>query len=787
MLLAPSDVRAFADALPQLLWIARPDGALEFVNRALCAFTGRESEAFLGSAWVELLPPSERAKALAYWEGVRTAGVEAPITVRVAHAAGGYHTLQGRNVPVRDGGGGIAYWIGWCVDLDELRAGEEPFRMLADTIPALVFVADPADGRLTFVNRAWSEYTGGLGVGSTLEERNRLVYPDDRALLESALQRSPGIELRIRRASDGSYRWHAIRWRRVAAPDGTPLSRVGVLVDIDEQKRAAADQAYLSEVSRSINSSLDLAHTVRTVARLAVPTLADWCQVDLRDGDGVVTRALAHRDPSIEARLRELIGRRHESVQTQAYERLTEAIVQGRPVVARHVEPSAVDTLIADPRLRELYAIAGSSSSMILPLAVRGRRLGAISMVRVDAEHPYDDRDLSLGQEFARRAALAIDNAQIFGREHRVAEAMQSASLPKRLPKLPSVDMHAIYVPAHDEATIGGDWYDAFRLRDGRLVISIGDVAGSGVDAAVTMSNMRQVIRGTAQVHADPVLMLNAADRALRLEEGDLFVTAFVAVLDPIARTLVYANAGHPAPYVRTRDGAVRQLAFEDLPLGLRQKNASRPKLDRLEDGSMLIFYTDGLIESEHDVVGGIAALERTIASAEFYGSANPAKFLRGAVLGEGARDDVAILTLRLRLRERRNVPEGTSKLYRWRYEKIDPKSAQELRARFRRALLEHGLDDAAAERAELVLGELIGNIVRHAPGALEVIVDLSSANPVLHVIDEGPGFERSPMLPSDLLSESGRGLYIVSEMTDEFSVARGPHGGSHARVVLGH
>jgi anti-sigma regulatory factor (Ser/Thr protein kinase) len=358
--------------------------------------------------------------------------------------------------------------------------------------------------------------------------------------------------------------------------------------------------------------------------------------------------------------------------------------------------------------------------------------------------------------------------------------------LPKRLPKLPSVDMHAIYVPGRADAAIGGDWYDAFRLRDGRLVVSIGDVSGSGVDAAVTMSNMRQIIRGTAQVHADPVLMLNAADRALRLEDSDLFVTAFVAVVDPIRRSVVYANAGHPPPYVRDVSGKLRKLEFDDLPLGLRGRSTAPSASIDLEENSTIVFYTDGLIESTHNIVAGIATLEAILQLPAFAQASNPAKFVRANVLGGSARDDVAILTLRLRAADREVPSDVTRRLFRWRYEKIDSEVSHDLRERLRLTLDKYGFGQESQERAELVLGELLGNIVRHAPGEFEVILDLTSLAPVLHVIDEGPGFVRAPMLPGDLLSETGRGLYIVSELTDEFSVSRGPNGGSHARAVLG-
>ncbi|HTA39086.1 MAG TPA: SpoIIE family protein phosphatase [Candidatus Acidoferrales bacterium] len=781
------DVAAFADALPQLLWIARPDGSVEFVNRAWCAFTGKPATELQGSGWLKLLSPKAAAAAERYWDEVRAGCEPAEFELRVTHASGGRRRVRGRNVPVRDASGEIAYWIGWCAGVEEMENDSDPFHTLADTLPALAFMAAAGDDRLVFVNRAWREYTG-LGIGSTLAERQALVHPSEMtALVEALRDQAAELELRLRRAGEQTYRWHLMRWRRVAAPDGTPLYRVGTLIDIEERHAAQEEQAFLSRAGSAINASLDLEQTVRTVARHAVPMLADWCEVDLVEREGVVTRAFAHRNAAIQQRVNALVGRVHERSPSEAYERIAESVRAGKPMKARRVDVTMANAVVSDPAARELYRTAGFDSSIILPLAARGRVIGALVMVRTDPTRPHGDRDVRIAEEFARRASLAIDNALIFGREHRVAEAMQAASLPKRLPKLPTVEMHAIYVPGRADAAIGGDWYDAFRLRDGRLVVSIGDVSGSGVDAAVTMSNMRQIIRGTAQVHADPVLMLNAADRALRLEDTDLFVTAFVGVIDPIRRTIVYANAGHPPPYVRDPAGKLTKLEFEGLPLGLRNRSVARPGNFTVDEDSVLVFYTDGLIESTHNIVAGIGALESVLRLPGFAVASNPAKFVRANMLAGAARDDVAILTVKL-LAAVREEPgaDGTRRLFRWRYEKIDREISHELRQRLARTLDEHGFNHEAKERAELVLGELIGNIARHAPGALEVIVDLSSPSPVLHVIDEGPGFERAPMLPRDLLSESGRGLYIVSELTDEFSVSRGPSGGSHARAVLG-
>jgi len=663
-----------------------------------------------------------------------------------------------------------------------LAAALSDIRAFADALPQIIWVTG-ADERLTFVNKAWLDYAG-LEVGASFEERLALVHPDDRDRIVALLRdrRSEG-EFRIRRASDGIFRWHLLRYEYVGSPE-SPVYRVGTAIDVHERRALGEEQAFLSAASRHINASLDLEQTLRSIVQQAVPALADWCEIDMFGREGIATRAFAHRDAALDDLMQQIVGRVHDANPSEHYEKVEAALRGGRTLLTRHVLSEMSEANVRDLRMLELYEAAGIASSIIVPLNSRDRVLGWIVFMRIDPANRYEEEHLSLVQEYASRAALAIENAQLFGREHRVADAMQSASLPRKLPKIPSIDMHAIYVPGQSEAQIGGDWYDAFRLRDGRLIISIGDVVGSGVDAAVTMSNMRQVIRGTAQLHADPVLMLDAADSALRLEDGDRYVTACVAVIDPVSRTMTYANAGHPPPYLRDRSSVPVALDFDDLPLGLRQRNARHARSTVLPPGTIIVFYTDGLIESTHNVLDGLASLEHLIGSRAFYESANPAKFIRSHMLEGGARDDVAILVVKMRSPSERTV-DSTKRIYCWTYDSIDRDVLSRVRERLQRVLEEHGIGHDAIERAKLVLGELVGNVARHAPGALQIVVDMTTASPVLHVVDEGTGFERVPELPRDVLSEGGRGLFIVSELTQEFTISRSPGGGSHARAVL--
>ncbi len=159
-----------------------------------------------------------------------------------------------------------------------------------------------------------------------------------------------------------------------------------------------------------------------------------------------------------------------------------------------------------------------------------------------------------------RRLARDVLRVQL-DQEHHASVAFQNAAMPKRLPAIPGVEFDAIYEPSGENILVGGDWYDVFRLPDGRVVVSVGDVIGNGLNAAVTMAAARQSIRGAAQVFPEPAAVLDAADRALRSDQPERIVTAFLGIFDPVTRAFSYASAGHPPPLLRDLNGLIRELA----------------------------------------------------------------------------------------------------------------------------------------------------------------------------------------------------------------------------------
>jgi chemotaxis family two-component system sensor kinase Cph1 len=355
----------------------------------------------------------------------------------------------------------------------------------------------------------------------------------------------------------------------------------------------------------------------------------------------------------------------------------------------------------------------------------------------------------------------------------------QRAVLPPRLPTVEGLSFDAVYEPGLNDANVGGDWYDAVRLIDGRVLLTIGDVAGSGVNAAVMMGVVRQIMRGIAQLHAEPALMLDAADRALRLEYPEAFVTAWVGVFDLVGRTLSYASAGHPPPLLLEPNGEVRELDHRTLPIGLRQGHQGHASTIDISHGSALWLYTDGLIEATHNVLEGSRVLRETALRLGPAAVAHPAATIRRLVIPNGSPDDVAILVVRT------NFNESERYMTRSHFDSADAFAARAARRNFVASLSPAAFSDVDVANAEIVFGELCGNVARYAPGRVDVALDCSGIQAVLHVMDRGSGFRHLSRLPVDVFSEAGRGLFIIASMTTEFTVAPRMGGGSHARAVL--
>ncbi len=665
-------------------------------------------------------------------------------------------------------------------------------RLAIDDIPQIVWTAT-SGGRMLSFNRAWYEQTGrrrrSNATPASLEKQWwAAVHRDDRARCRQALQggvtsrASFELELRLLRG-DGLYRWYRLFVSTFGAAQDDRTRWLGICTDIDEYKRQGQVFAFLAQAGEVLAESLDLQATLNRLLAIIVPEFGDWAAIDLFDeNDRLKTAAAIHADPNKTRLVKRLVGR---YTHDRHYEpAIVAALRNGRPIVIREVNVGRLEK-VATRHLLEVIRELEPRSAVTVPLRSRGRTIGSLVAYWSQTPRRYTVADLPLFEELTKRAAVSIGHARLYEREREIAAEFQRAALPISLPQVPGMRFDGIYVPASDRELLGGDWYDALRLNDGRIVISVGDVAGSGLSAAVIMASMRQVIRGVAQVYADPIAMLDAADRTLKTEYPDMFVTAFVGVLDPVARTFAHASAGHPAPFLRDDAGTVTPLGTSGLPLGLRVRGETATTTPLPRSG-LLIFYSDGLIEADRNVARGYERLVAALAHPEIASSSNPAGALYRAMLKRGGNDDVVVLALRLEAAEADRHEGNGEGSKRWAFGSDDAPQAHAARHSFVEVLRDAGLRQRQLDAAELVFGELLGNVVRFAPGSVEIVLNWNDATPpVLHVLDRGPGFTFAPKLPLDMLSERGRGLYIVWSLAEDFNVTLRHDGGAHARAVL--
>ena len=379
-------------------------------------------------------------------------------------------------------------------------------------------------------------------------------------------------------------------------------------------------------------------------------------------------------------------------------------------------------------------------------------------------------------KELGRRAGLAVANAKQYHREQHAAATLQDAFLAQALPNRPGLTFNALYRPSGDAAKLGGDWYDAFNTSDGATVMTIGDVSGKGIDAARLMVQLRQSIRVAATISRDPAEMLRIVNDVMFLDGSDALATTFVGVLNPALTELTYAAAGHPPGFLRRKDGSIEALAAASPPLGIWPGSTFVAEVTPLDQDAVLLLYTDGLSEFARDPVAGERAILDLLRSEAVMHAGNPARYFERLLGSYEQHDDIAIMTARF----------GKADDRQWRFDVGDPGVVYAIqRELIARATSLGRYTPTEVHACESILSELIGNAVRHAPGALSISISIDADCVWLHLIDEGPGFEFHSSLPEDLWAESGRGLFLIAALARSVSAERLPGRGSYIRVCL--
>src|SRR5580692_4063035 len=369
----------------------------------------------------------------------------------------------------------------------------------------------------------------------------------------------------------------------------------------------------------------------------------------------------------------------------------------GAPVLEATISDLAASKIAKAWRRRPVAKLLSGVSMLMLPLIARGTMLGFFACTRQEGFRRFDAYDIEIGMDFAARAAVFIDNARRFSREHATALTLQRSMLPTGLSYPSSVEVKHRYLPGSKLIEVGGDWYESIALPGGRVALVVGDVAGHGVRAAVTMGRLRTAIHTLAMLELPPaetLQQLNELMQELGVREPH-FATCVYAVFDAVAGTCEVASAGHLPPLV-VRPGPIQSRT---LPI---------------EDGSLLVLYTDGLVEKRtQDIDVGLNRLRDIFTPATIdLPLEDLCRATLAGVYADQQRDDIAVLIARLRSIPRENIASWTLP--------SELTSARRARSLIRRPLRQWGLTDLQPA-VELLVSELVTNAVRYAQGKVSL------------------------------------------------------------------
>jgi anti-anti-sigma factor len=516
-----------------------------------------------------------------------------------------------------------------------------------------------------------------------------------------------------------------------------------------EAERAADRTARLQTVTAALSRALTPQEVAGVILAQGLAALgADAGAVYLLDDAGATIEMIGnvHYPPDV---MRE---RRFTSV--NAPTPLAESVKYGTPFYLE----SAEEAVGRYPSVRgRLHPLSGARA--IVPTIVRGRPTGTLIFIFRDPRR-FAPADREFAESLAAQCAQAFERARLYAQQQHAAATLQQALLPRALPEVPGVVIDAAHLPGTPGADVGGDWYDAFRLPDGRVVIAIGDVVGRGLEAAVTMGQVRQAVRAAAFEGRTPAEVLALVGRILPLAaSGRDMTTAIVGILDSLARTFTYAAAGHPAPLLASRE-RLDTLPSGGLPLGYMDRRPAPSWTIELAPGALLVLYTDGLIESRRDASAGLTALSAVVEAQARERSGRPAHDILDRLDMREAPDDVALVA----------VAVDPQPLERLDFTvPAEPDSLPIVRHALQHLVRDLEIDEQRAFAMMVAVGEAVNNVVEHAyvVSAGSVFIRAWRDDGMLRVEVADRGRWR-PARPN---SGGGRGLIVMRALADEVAV----------------
>ncbi|MFF1914805.1 SpoIIE family protein phosphatase [Streptomyces sp. NPDC058239] len=547
----------------------------------------------------------------------------------IRHKNGSTHLAEFRNTRLLDDRGDF-YALGLATDESTLREVERDVALstrLISQSPMGLAILD-TELRYVSVNPAL-ERMHGIPAEDHLGRHYREIMTSTkfevveaaiRQVLKTGIPRIDQSTIVGRAPADPEHE-HAwsISLYRLEDPQGHVLGVAELVVDVTDRHQSAMEAAkarqrlaLIAASSLSIGTTLEVEKTAQELAEVTVPELADVVAVDVLDSaledchpaarDGpALFRALAVKAayPTEAAEAADPPGHLAE----YGTDRLaTQCVRTGRPILITQADDNDLASIARDDHASALLARAGVHSYIAVPLTARGQILGFLGLTRARNPLPFDEDDLALAGELASRTAMCIDNACSHQRMRNAAETLQRSLLPEHPPRLPGLEVASRYQPAQAAYEVGGDWYDVLPLDGDKTALIVGDVMGSGIDAAATMGRLRAATSAFADLDLDPAEVLQHLDKITSGLEHPI-ATCVYAVYDPHRAECRIATAGHLPP-VLVRSGkhpellalptgiplAVGGVAFETTTFGLGP-------------GDQLVLYTDGLVETRHDPI----------------------------------------------------------------------------------------------------------------------------------------------------------------------------------------
>ena len=536
---------------------------------------------------------------------------------------------------------------------------------------------------------------------------------------------------------------------------------------LDEAHAAQERVALLNDASVRIGTTLDLQRTAQELIDVVIPRFADFVTVDLLesvmqggeqdrelppipDSGTVLLRAVAvgEVDASGLAGAVDPLGQTSWSAKVYA-----ESLRSGRSILVPEVDEAALYRIVNDPSRVQPSLEAGIHSYLMVPLLARGTVLGGAEFIRLRNPEPFGPDDRALGEELAARAAVCIDNARLYRRERDTALTLQRSLLPQEVHRTPGLEIAYRYLPSSVVSEVGGDWFDVVPLTSGRVALVVGDVMGHGIRAAATMGQLRTAARTLITMDLTPDQLLRRLDEtASAIGEGQ-FATCICAVFDPADRSCTVACAGHPPPVVTEADGSTRLLSVSaGAPLGVGGVPFESTEFTLAEE-SVLVLYTDGLVERRgRDLDEGLDLLSR--AAARRNGSLEQdCDAVLHAMSAEDSDDDIAMIMARV-------LPAHEDWIATLPLSG-DLSVVGEAR-RFARATLASWGLSSLSEFTELLVSELVSNALRHAgrPTQLRLFRDRVLTVEVADVDEHAPRVHRA-----SAEDEGGRGMHLVNEL----------------------